>query len=180
MPRNIELSGAEKRRMKVVADLRKAGDEPGQKKLCFQSRPNAEACTTDTETGPTASESPPTESNITGTVSDVEHCLPISSAGDADPDRAVESCEIDELMLSTGTESQLLHSLDDDDNENVDDSCSITVMASTESSFAWPSSRDGKLHLLRDSPSQPTKNIPFQSYIYFQKLKMISAFKENG
>ena len=127
MPRSKELSGAEKRRLKVAADLRKAGDEPSQKKLCFQ---NAETSATES----TVSDSLP-QSNVTGIVEVevVEHSLVVPSPRPADADRPAE-CQIDELVLpvSVESESHLQQSADD----NVDDTAdSLGSSTSTQSSF---------------------------------------------
>ena len=150
MPRSKELSGAEKRRLKVAADLRKAGGEPGQKKLCFQN-------TETSGTASTASNSLP-DSNITSIVKVevVEQHDLVPNPRPADADRAAE-CQLDELVLpvSVESESHLQQSVDDNhDNvtDTVDNLCSST---STQSSFVWPTSRYEKLHLLSTLPNQP-------------------------
>ena len=162
MPRHKEISGAQKRRLKVVADLRKVGSEPGQKKLCLTS--NALSFTSETTAASTSSDSPPeSDSKINGTVKavEVEHSLPLP----ADAGRAVEY-QVDELVLPVAvpTKSQLLQSVVDKDADVVHNKSTV----STQSNFAWPTNRTDKLHLLSTSPNQPAKNIPFQSDIYFQ------------
>lgn len=166
MPRSKELSGAEKRRLKVAADLRKAGDEPSQKKLCFQ---NAETSATES----TVSDSLP-QSTVTGIVEVevevVEHSL-VPSPRPADADRPAE-CQIDELVLplpvSVESESHLQQSADDNVDDTVDAADSLASSTSTQSSFIWPTIRHEKLHLLSILPNQPIVNIPFQSDIYYQ------------